>query len=66
MSKEDDKALEMLKATAKFYGERSEDELLWKNANAHLPNNYSSAVIHLKSLGRRQEKEPETTLPRDY
>ena len=55
-SKEDDKALEMLKATTKFGGERYEIELLWKNAKPHLPNNYSSAVTQLKSLERRLEK----------
>ena len=51
-SKEDDKALEMLKATTKFDGERYEVGLLWKNAKPHLPNNYSSAVSQLKSLER--------------
>ena len=56
-SKEDDKALEMLKATTKFDGERYEVGLLWKNAKPHLPNNYSSAVSQLKSLERRLEKD---------
>ena len=56
-SKEDDKALEMLKATTKFDGERYEVGLLWKNAKLHLPNNYSSAVSQLKSLERRFEKD---------
>ena len=56
-SKEDDKALEMLKATTKFDGERYEVGLLWKNAKPLLPNNYSSAVSQLKSLERGQEKE---------
>ena len=55
-SKEDDKALEMLKATTKFDGERYEVGLLWKNAKLHLPNNCSSAVSQLKSLERRLEK----------
>ena len=55
--KEDDKALEMLKATTKFYGERYEVGLLWKNAKPLLPNNYSSAVSQLKSLERRLEKD---------
>ena len=56
-SKEDDKALEMLKAITKFDGERYEVGLLWKNAKPHLPNNYSSAVSQLKSLERRLEKD---------
>ena len=56
-SKEDDKALEMLKATTKIYGERYEVGLLWKNSKPHLPNNYSSAVSQLKSLERRLEKD---------
>ena len=56
-SKEDGKALEMLKATTKFDGERYEVGLLWKNANPNLPNNYSSAVSQLKSLERRLEKD---------
>ena len=56
-SKEDDKALEMLKATTKFDGERYEFRLLWKNAKPHLLNNYSSAVSQLKSLERRLEKD---------
>ena len=56
-SKEDDKAIEMLKATTKFDGERYEVRLLWKNAKPILPNNYSSAVSQLKSLERRLEKD---------
>ena len=56
-SKEDDKALETLKATTNFDGERYEVGLLWKNAKPHLPNNYSSAVSQLKSLERRLEKD---------
>ena len=55
-SKEDDKALQMLKATTKFDGERYEVGLLWKNAKPHLPNNYSSAVSQLKSIERQPEK----------
>ena len=55
-SKEDEPALEMLKATTKFDGERYEVGLLWKKAKPHLPNNYISAVSQLKSLGRRLEK----------
>ena len=60
-SKEDDKALEMLKVTTKFDGERYEVGLLWKNAKPHLPNNYSSAVSQLKSLERRLEKDESLT-----
>ena len=56
-SKEDERALELLKATMKFDGERYEVGLLWKNAKPHLPNNYSSAVSQLKSLERRLEKD---------
>ena len=56
-SKEDDKFLEMLKATTKFDGERDEVGLLWKNAKPHLPINYSSAVSQLKSLEHRLEKD---------
>ena len=56
-SKEDNKALEMLKTTTKFDGERYEVGLLWKNSKPHLPNNYSSAVSQLKSLERRLEKD---------
>ena len=56
-SKEDERALEMLKATTNFDGERYEVGLLWKNAKLHLPNNYSSAVSQLKSLVRRLEKD---------
>ena len=56
-SKEDNKALEMLKATTMFDGEKYEVGLLWKNAKPHLPNNYSSAVSQLKSLERRLEKD---------
>ena len=56
-SKEDERALEMLKATTNFDGERHEVGLLWKNAKPHLPNNYSSAVSQLKSLERRLEKD---------
>ena len=56
-SKEDERALEMLKATTKFDGKRYEVGLLWKNAKPHLPNNYSSAVSQLKSLERRLEKD---------
>ena len=56
-SKEDERALEMLKATTKFDGERYEVGLLWRNAKPHLPNNYSSAVSQLKSLERRLEKD---------
>ena len=55
-TKEDDKTLEMPKATTKFDGERFEVGLFWKNAKPHLPNNYSSAVSQLKSLERRLEK----------
>ena len=55
--KEGDKALEMLKTTTKFDGERYEVGLLWKNAKPQLPNNYSSAVSQLKSLERRLEKD---------
>ena len=51
-SKEDDKALEMLKATTKFDGVGYEVGLLWKKAKPPLPNNYSSAVSQLKSLER--------------
>ena len=54
---QDERALEMLKATTKFDGERYEVGLLWKNAKPHLPNNYSSAVSQLKSLERRLEKD---------
>ena len=56
-SKEDERALEMLKATTKFDGKRYEVGLLWKNAKPPLPNNYSSAVSQLKSLERRLEKD---------
>ena len=56
-SKEDDKALEMLKATTKFDGERYEVGLLWKKSKPQLPNNYSSAVSQLKCLERRLEKD---------
>ena len=56
-SKEDNKALEMLKATTKFDGEWFEVGVLWKNAKPQLPNNYSSAVSHLGSLQRRLEKD---------
>ena len=55
-SKEDDKALEMLKATTKFDGERYDVRLLWKNTMPHLPNNYTSTVSQLKSLERRLER----------
>ena len=51
-SKDDDKAIEMLKATRKFDGKRYEFGLLWKNAKPQLPNNFSSAVSQLESLER--------------
>ena len=56
-SKEDNKTLEMLKATTKFDGERYDVGILWKKAKPHLPNKYSSAVCQLKSLERRLEKD---------
>ena len=56
-TKENDKALEMLKATTKLEGVRFEVEHLWKIAKPHLPNNYSSAVSQLKSLERWLEKD---------
>ena len=56
-SKEDNKDLEILKATTKFDGERNEVGLHWKNAKSHSPNNYSSAVSQLKYLAHRLEKD---------
>ena len=56
-SKEDERALEMLKATTKFDRERYEVGLLWKNAEPNLPNNYSSTVSQLRSLEHRIEKD---------
>ena len=56
-SKDDDKALEMLKATSKFDGKRYEVELLWKIAKPQLHNIYSSAVSQLKSLEHRLEND---------
>ena len=56
-SKEDERALEMLKTTTKFDGERYEVEPLWKDAKPHWPNNYNSAVSQLKSLEHRLKKD---------
>ena len=49
----------MLEQTTKFDGERFEVGLLWKRNDPILPNNYSSALSHLKSLEYRLEKKPE-------
>ena len=58
-SKDDEKALQMLKQTTKFDGERYEVGLLWKRRDPFLPNNYSSALSQTKSLDFRLEKKPE-------
>ena len=52
-----EEALEMLKVTTKFDGERYEVGVLWKNVKPHLQNIYSSAVSQLKSLECRLEKD---------
>ena len=58
-SKEDEKAIEMLKATMNFDGERFEVGLLWKNSKPHMPKNYGSSFIQMKSLEHRPEEDPQ-------
>ena len=40
------------------FGERHEVGMLWSEPEPNLPNNYSSALDQLYSLGRRLERDP--------
>ena len=54
--KEKQRAIDTLKETTRFSGERYEVGLLWREDEVMLPNNYFSAIGYLKSLERRFQK----------
>ena len=63
-SKEEQRAIKTLEQTTRFNGERYEVELLWREDEVKLPNNFYSAMGQLKSLERRLQKDE--TLKKRY
>ena len=55
----DARALEILEETTYHDGNRYHVGMLWTEADSSLPNNYFSALVQLKSLERRLDKDPE-------
>ena len=56
-SKEEQQAIKTLEQTTRFNGERYEVGFLWREDDVKLPNNFYSAMGHLKSLERRLQKD---------
>ena len=55
-SKEGHRAIKTLEPTTHFNGERYEVGLLWLEDEVKLPNNFYSAMVQLKSLEQRLQK----------
>ena len=55
----DARALEILEETTYHDGNRYHVGMLWTEADSSLPNNSFSALVQLKSLERRLDKDPE-------
>ena len=55
----DARALKILEETTYHDGNRYHVGMLWTEADSSLPNNYFSALVQLKSLERRLDKDPE-------
>ena len=55
----DARALEILEEITYHDGNRYHVGMLWTEADSSLPNNYFSALVQLKSLKRRLDKDPE-------
>ena len=55
----DARALEILEKTTYHDGNRYHVGMLWTDEDSSLPNNYFSALVQLKSLERRLDKDPE-------
>ena len=55
-SKADQRAEDVLKKTTKFNGSRYEVGLLWAEDDAHVPNNFPSAMSQFTALERRLQK----------
>ena len=56
-SQSDQRALEMLKSSTFFDGERYSVGMLWAENNLTLPDNYFSSLAQLKSLEKRFERD---------
>ena len=56
-SKDERRAIDTLKETTRFNGERYEVGLLWREDDVKLPNNFFSAMGQMKSLERRFQKD---------
>ena len=57
LSKEEPWAIKTLEPTTQFKGERYEVGLLWQEDEVKLPNNFYSAMVQLKSLEQRLQKD---------
>lgn len=58
MSKDDEQAEKIRKATMKKVDDRYEIGLFWKHDNVVLPNSYNMAYMRLKSLESKMSKDP--------
>ena len=58
-SADDARALEIHEETTYHDGNRYHVRMLWAEADSSLPNNYFSALVQLKSLERRLDKDPQ-------
>ncbi|XP_045029733.1 uncharacterized protein LOC123472386 [Daphnia magna] len=58
LSTENRKAMDLLEKSIRHTGERQEVALMWKEENAVLPNNYSSALQQLQHLSKRFKRDP--------
>ena len=56
-SKDERRAINTLKETTRFNGERYEVGLLWREDDVKLPTNFFSAMGQMKSLERRFQKD---------
>ncbi|XP_062703659.1 uncharacterized protein LOC134286105 [Aedes albopictus] len=58
-SRDDERALSIMRTTTKRIGNRFETGLLWKTDHVKFPNSYEMAVRRLLHLERKLEKDPE-------
>ena len=60
----DARAQEKLETTTFYNGQRYDVGMLWADDNIHLPRNYFSTLVYLKSLDKRLSRD--TTLKENY
>jgi len=59
LTREDERALSLLRQTTKKVGDRWETGLLWKEDAVSLPNSYSTAMKRLELIEKRRGRDPD-------